>query len=87
MLQCRRSTISAGPAAGQSLADGTASTGVEVQYEPPLEQRGAETMAEAVAAYYFLKGSDAALKVAVERVRARFGSMVKIEEADEETDD
>jgi hypothetical protein len=73
------------PALAASLAQSLRDQGVDVRYEPPSEMRGGvDTMAEAVAVYYFLKGSDAALKLAFEHAREKFGRVAKIEEVDDE---
>ncbi len=54
--------------------------GVEVEYEPPLERRDVASMVEAVTVFFICRGSEVAIKVAVEKWRA--GSRGKVEEVD-----
>ena len=45
--------------------------GLDVSWDPPHERRNMQTMAETVIVYYFCKGTDAAVKAAVQAARER----------------
>ncbi len=60
------------PAIASALAQMLREEGVDVEWERPYEARDLLTAMEAVAVYYFCKGSDAAIRLAVERFRKRF---------------
>ncbi len=82
MHEARTVRYTGNPALAGAVAASLREEGVEVRYDPPIEARGREQMAEAVAVYYFLKGSDAAIRLALWKFRERFGKHGKIEEVD-----
>ena len=84
METTRSVRFTGGPAMAGLVAKAFRDEGVEVRYEPPTEARGLETMGEAVAVHYFVKGSDAAIKLAIARLREGFGDRGKVEEIDDE---
>jgi len=45
--------------------------GIDVSWDPPYERRNMQTMAETVIVYYFCKGTDAAVKAALQAARER----------------
>jgi hypothetical protein len=47
--------------------------GVEAEYEPPIEERGiAETIEAGVIVYMTTRGAEAAIKLAIKKLRERF---------------
>jgi hypothetical protein len=67
------------PPFASAVAQTLREAGLDVSYTPPIEQRGVEAIAEGVVVYFVCKGSDAALKVAVAKVRERLGRRGRIE--------
>lgn len=74
------------PAIASALGQMLTEEGVEVEWERPVEYRGAAEMAEAVAVYFICAGSSAAIKLAVERFRQRFPD-TKVSRSDDQDDD
>jgi hypothetical protein len=61
-----------GPAPLASLvAQMLTNAGLDVSWDPPHERRDMQTTADTVIVYYFCKGTDAAVKAAVQAVRER----------------
>jgi hypothetical protein len=52
---------------------------LDVSWDPPHEQRNMQTMADTVIVYYFCKGTDAAVKAAVQAVRERLRERGRID--------
>jgi len=61
------------------VAQTLTNAGLDVSWDPPYERRDVQTMAEAVAVYYFCKGTDAAVKAAVQAVRERLRGRGRID--------
>jgi hypothetical protein len=74
------------PAIASALAQMLREEGVEVEWERPYEARSLLTAMEAVAVFYFCKGSDLAIKLAVERFRRRFPTSKVSKQADDDED-
>jgi hypothetical protein len=53
--------------------------GLDVSWDPPHEQRNMQTTAGTVIVYYFCKGTDAAVKAAVQAVRERLRERGRID--------
>ncbi len=53
--------------------------GLDVSWDPPYERRNMQTMAETVVVYYFCKGTDAAVKAAVQVARERLRGRGRID--------
>ncbi len=78
MEQTRTLRYTGSPTFAGLFAQTLRDEGVVVEYEPPFERRDAASMVEAVTVFFICRGSEVAIKAAVDKWRAR--SRGKVEE-------
>ena len=85
--QFRVRYVGAAPFAG-AVAQILTEEGIEVSpWTRPEERRDYQSMVESVVVYFVCKGSDTAVKAALQKVRERLGRRVNVELDDEDSAD